>query len=81
MPSESPADEVMEMILAGYPARFVAPRLKDLTEKDRLSLLCSVCSMRCEIARNCLATAKEVDTLLTAECPYFLDGVPTCLVE
>jgi len=81
MSSKSPCDQVMEMILAGYPARVVAPRLKELSSDARQSLLCNVCSMRCEIARNCLATANEVDKLLTAECPYFLDGVPTCLTE
>ena len=81
MPNESPADEVMDMILADYPADMVIPRLKELSADARQSLLCNVCSMRCEIARNCLATAKEVDTLLSAECPYFIDGVPTCLTE
>ena len=81
MPDESSTDEILEMILADYPARMVIPRLKELSPDARKSLLCTVCSMRCEIARNCLETAKEVDKLLTAECPYFIDGIATCLTE
>jgi len=81
MSSESSADEILEMILADYPAHMVIPRLKELSADARQSLLCNVCSMRCEIARNCLATGNEVDKLLTAECPYFIDGVATCLTE
>jgi len=71
----------MEMILAGFPACVVAPRLKELASDERQSLLCNVCSMHCEIARNCLATAEEVDALLSLECPYYIDSVATCLLD
>ena len=81
MSDESPTDQVVEMILAGYPACVVAPRLKNLSPDARQSLLCNVCSMHCEIACNCLATANELDALLSVECPYYIDHVATCLVE
>jgi hypothetical protein len=73
--------EVYEAILGGVPASIVAPHLVKLPPGERHNLLCAVCSMHSEIARNCIATAKEVRNLLTAECPYYVDGVATCLLE
>ena len=81
MSSLSPVSEVMEMILAGEPAVLVSPRLKELPADERLNLLCTVCSMHGEIARNCLNTGKELSKLLSGECPYFVDGTATCLLE
>jgi hypothetical protein len=71
----------MEMILAGDPAFLVAPQLNALPSDQRLNLLCTVCSMHHEIARNCIGTGKEVSKLLSAECLYYVDGVATCLLE
>jgi hypothetical protein len=73
--------EVYEAILGGVPASMVAPHLIQLPPGERQNLLCTVCSMHSEIARNCIATANEVQNLLTAECPYYVDGVATCLLE
>lgn len=56
----------------------VAPVLSQLDADDRQNLLCTVCAMREEIARNCLSTAAEVDALLTTECSLFVQGVATC---
>ncbi len=81
MSSPSSVNEVMEMILAGDPELLVASRLKELPSDERLTLLCTVCSMHDEIARNCLHTAKEVRKLLSDECPYYVDGTATCLFE
>jgi hypothetical protein len=81
MPSASPANEIMEMILAGDPELLVASRLKELSPDERLNLLCTVCSIHDEMARNCVATGKEVNKLLSAECPYFVNSAATCLLE
>ena len=80
MSSPSPVNEIMEMILAGDPELLVASRLKELPPKERLNLLCTVCSIHEEIARNCVATGKEASKLLSAECPYFVNGAATCLL-
>ena len=68
------------MILAGQPAASAAMHLKQLPADDRQNLLCTVCAMHDEIARNCVLTATEVRTLLSAECPFYVDGVATCLL-
>jgi hypothetical protein len=46
--------------------------------EDRQSALCSVCAMRIEIMRNCVAYGTEVDALLAAECPRYINSVATC---
>lgn len=69
-----------EPILAGNPACSVGPWLNQLPRDERQNLLCTVCGKHDEIARNCLATANEVSRLLTAECPYYIDGVATRLL-
>ena len=72
---------VFEAILGGTQASTVAPDLNQLSKEERQSLLCTVCAMHDEIARNCLGHAQEVRNLLTAECPMFIKGVATCLIE
>lgn len=76
----SKTSSVFEAILAGNVAGAVAPYLNQLPEDERQNVLCTVCAMHNEIARNCLGHAKEVRDLLTAECPMFLDGIATCLL-
>jgi hypothetical protein len=70
--------EVFDAILAGAREWEVAPMLRQLAPDDRQSLLCTVCAMRDEIARNCWSTAAEVNALLTTECPLYVRGTATC---
>jgi len=70
--------EVFNAILAGRPEREVAPMLQQLDPDARENLLCTVCAMRQEIARNCHSTAAEVNALLTTECPLYIRGTATC---
>jgi hypothetical protein len=70
--------QVFDAILAGRREWEVAPMLRQLSPKVRQELLCTVCGMRDEIARNCLATAAEVNALLTTECPLYVQGTATC---
>ena len=63
------------MILAGQLAVGVAPYLKQLPD-DRQNVLCTVCAMHDEIARNCVHTATEASTLLAAECPSTSTALP-----
>ena len=76
-----PAADVFEMILAGRPALHVTACLKQLAPNERQNVLCTACAMHYEIARNCVETAVEVSKLLKAECPFYIDGVATCLIE
>jgi len=73
--------EVFDLILAGSREWEVAPLLRQLTDEARQNLLCTLCAMRGEIARNCCSTAAEVNALLTTECSLFIHGVPTCGFE
>jgi hypothetical protein len=73
--------DVFELILAGQPAVDVAPSLTQLPSDDRQNVLCTVCAMHDEIARNCLKTATEVSKLLTAECPFYVNGIATGLLK
>jgi hypothetical protein len=70
---------VFEAILAGNPAGAVRPHLKQLPRDQRQELLCTVCGIHNEIASNCLQHAREVSELLTAECPFYINGIATCL--
>ena len=71
---------VFEMVLAGQPAVYTAVRLNQLSSEHRQNVLCTACAMHDEIARNCVQTATEVSKLLTAECPFYVNGVATCLL-
>jgi len=73
--------EVFDLILAGSREWEIAPLLRQLADEDRQNLLCTVCAMRGEIARNSRSTAAEVNALLTTECSLFIQGVPTCNFE
>jgi hypothetical protein len=77
---QSASAEVYEAILAGNLAWSVAPRLNQLPHDERQSLLCTVCAMHDEIARNCLETGNEVSNLLASQCPFYIHGVATCLL-
>ena len=72
--------EVFDSILAGSREWEVANMLQQLTDEDRQNLLCNVCAMREEIARNCCATAAEVNALLNTECPLYVNGIATCRI-
>ena len=74
-------ETVVEMVMAGNPANEVAHGLKVLPNHDRQALLCTVCSLQNEIARNCEEHGREVRMLLESQCPLFVDGVATCLSE
>jgi|HubBroStandDraft_6_1064221.scaffolds.fasta_scaffold70677_4 hypothetical protein len=79
MASETTAGEVLESILAGRSAAKVAPLLIQLSPDERQNVLCTTCAMRDEIARNCVATGRQAEKLLTAECRFYINGTPTCL--
>jgi hypothetical protein len=59
MTSPPTTGEVFDAILAGNQAIVVAPYLNQLPKDDRQNLLCTVCAMHEEIARNCLGHAKK----------------------
>jgi hypothetical protein len=71
--------EVLELALAGNAPASVAERLNQLPSEDRKNVLCTLCAMRHEIKRNSREHGKQVEGLLTAECPFFIDSSPTCL--
>jgi hypothetical protein len=81
MPESATPMEVFDLILAGSREWEIAPLLRQLTDEDRQNLLCTVCAMRGEIARNCCSTAAEVNALLTTKCSLFIHGAPTCGFE
>ena len=74
-------ETVVEAILAGQTPEEVLPMLEALTSYDRQAVLCTVCAMRNEIATNCTQHAAAVGALLSSQCPLFLNGVATCLLE
>jgi len=74
-------ESVFEGVLAGSPAREIVPALRVLPDQDRQAVLCTVCAIRDEIARNGLEHGDEVERLLESECPLFVAGVATCLLD
>lgn len=74
-------ESVVEAILAGQTAEEILPMLEALTSYDRQAVLCTVCAMRKEIATNCTQNGADVESLLSSQCPLFVNGVPTCLLE
>ena len=69
--------EVLKAILAGEREWKVAFKLRQLAPYDRQNVLCTVCAMRDEIARKCLAAPVEVKALLTTGCPLYVHGTAT----
>ena len=63
--------------MAGLPAVETIPLLQNLPTTDRQAILCSVCFIYDEIASISLNHGAEVSKLLS-ECPFFVDGRPTC---
>jgi len=74
-------ESVFEAVLAGHAAREIGPALRVLPDQDKQALLCTICAVRDEIARNGLEHGDEVERLLESECPLFVAGVATCLLE
>jgi len=70
-------DEVFEAILAGHSAFLTMPSLLNLPDHDRQRLLCVLCSIHNEIVGNCQQRGNEVSTLLTSQCPLFIEGEAT----
>ena len=77
MPGNATLDQIVDTILAGNLAD-IEPLLDELHAEDRQALLCIVCSMRAEIARNCQQSGCEVSTLLTEHCRWYVNNTPTC---
>lgn len=67
--------------MAGDSADEIVPRLQALPIDDRQRLLCAVCSIRDEITCTCRNTGAEVSKLLSLQCPFFVDGQVTCLLD
>ena len=81
MGSEASLDVVLEAIMAGRPASQIEAILQELSRHDRQTLLCTVCSNHQEIASNCLQHGKEISALLTSNCPFYINGKATCLLD
>jgi hypothetical protein len=79
MQSATTHAEVLDEVMAGYPADAVGLRLQLLSTDDRQALLCTVCSLHNEIASNSSDHGVEVAKLLTTHCPLYLNGQATCL--
>ena len=75
------AADVFEMVLSGQPAVVTSTYVNQLPPGARQDVLCTVCGMHDEIARNCVQTATEVSALLEVECSYYVNGVATCLLK
>jgi len=74
-------DGVFETIMAGQPTSQIVPALKVLPADDRQALLCTLCAMHDEIDRNSQEHGKDVRQLLESECPLFVNGIATCLID
>lgn len=79
MDDASPPMTVSELIMAGHPAAEVIFLLKTMPAAERHAILCSVCAIHDEIARNCRDHGYEAAKVLASECPLFVDGSGTCL--
>lgn len=73
-------DGLFDTVMAGYPNDIV-PALKILRNDDRQALLCTICSIHDEIKRNSLEHGRDVHQFLESQCPLFLDGVATCMLD
>jgi hypothetical protein len=78
---ETNLDAVLEAVMAGKPAREIEAIFQRLSRNDRGVLLCTVCSIRNEIASNCPQHADEISTLLASNCPLFMNGLANCLLD
>jgi len=78
---ETPYSRAFDAIWAGHAVCEVEPLIQALPSQDRQALLCTVCAIQDEIARNCQQHGQEVSTLLTLYCPLNIDGVATCLIR
>jgi hypothetical protein len=74
-------DGLFETIMAGEPTSQIVPALKVLPPDDRQALLCTLCAIHDEIERNSHEHGRDVRQLLESECPLFVNGVATCLLE
>jgi hypothetical protein len=78
MDCASPHKTVVEAIMAGYPAVEIITLLHNLPTTDRQAILCSACCAHNEIAHISIDHGNEISRLLASECPFFVDGRPTC---
>ena len=69
---------VLEAVMAGDTTSEIISRLRSLPFAERQTLLCTVCSIRKEIADSCRDHGEQVSKLLTSECRDFVGGRPTC---
>jgi hypothetical protein len=74
-------DGLFETVMAGHPSGEIVPALKVLPADDRQALLCTICAIHDEIARNSQEHGRDVEQLLESQCPLFVKGVATCLVD
>ena len=78
MDSATTYDQVFRATLAGHPAAEVLPCLAQLTSDDRQAVLCTVCSIRGEIADNSREHGDEIEKLLSKGCRFFVNGRASC---
>jgi hypothetical protein len=64
--------------MAGDTTSEILSRLRRLPLAERQTLLCTVCSIRKEIADSCRDHGEQVSKLLSSECLHFIDGRATC---
>jgi hypothetical protein len=76
---DSTRNEVYEPILAGTEPTIVASRSESLDPIDRKAVLCSVRLIHDEVALNSITHARRISDLWSRECPFYVDGVATCL--
>lgn len=74
-------DGLFETVMAGHPSGEIVPVLKLLSADDRQALLCTICAIHDEIARNSQEHGRDVEQLLESQCILFVNGVATCLVD
>jgi len=78
---ETSLDAVLEAVMAGKPLAEIEAILQRLSRHDCGMLLCTVCSIRNEIASNCLQHSDEISELLTSNCPLYMNGAANCRLD
>lgn len=69
---------VLEAVMAGNTTSEILSHLRSLPFAERQTLLCTLCSIRKEIADSCRDHGEQISQLLTSECLHFVDGHATC---
>lgn len=71
-------DQILQAVMSGAPAAEIIEEMKRLIAIDRQAVLCTICWLQSEIAKNSIQHGSEVAAVLTALCSRYINGVATC---